>query len=374
MRRAIVEADKTSLNITEFCRSHGVSTWFFHDLRRRHAREGDVVLEPKSRAPKRVANRTPADIEDQIVGKRKELEADGWDAGPASIAAYLSDLEGLPSESTIWRILRDRGLITPEPKKAPKAALGTFTAQRVNECWAFDDWEWSLADGTIVKVFDVLDDHSRYAVAVTAMPHCTGAACVAALLDAAQWVGLPERFWTDNAKAFRHTVADALAVFDVVASHTRPRHPHSNGKAERFHQTVQLWLSKQSRATTVAELQHQLDLFRLHYNTLRPHRALNRACPADVWHAAPKTGPIARPVDQITTVHHSHVTGGICNAGRYRISIGAIHNQQRALTIITGTRAHVFVNGQLARQLDINPDQQHQTLHTRRGRPTKTTP
>src|SRR5215207_1689703 len=96
VRRAIVEADARGLNVTEFCEQHGVSTWFFWDLRRRHAREGDAALEPKSRAPLHPAGRTPLAVEEAIVRTRKELGDAGWDCGPASIAAALHDLPGLP--------------------------------------------------------------------------------------------------------------------------------------------------------------------------------------------------------------------------------------------------------------------------------------
>lgn len=372
VRRAIIEADTSMLNVAEFCRLHGVSTWFFWDLRRRHRLEGDVVLEPKSRAPHHPANRTSVEVEDVIVAKRKELDDQGWDAGPASLAAYLADLPGLPSEATIWRILKARGMIVAQPAKAPKSTR-SWTAERANECWALDDWEHNLADGVTVKVLDIIDDHSRYAVACTALQHCTGAASFEAFAHAAAWMGWPERFWSDNAKAFTATLARALGPFGVQASHTRPASPNSNGKSERFHQTVQKWLAKQPRAATIDELQHQLDQFRHRYNTQRPHRSLARRFPADVWTNAPKSGPSDQPLGQPTTVHTSHIQYGRCHAGRYVIAVGAAHNDQPALTIITGTNAHVFTNGTLIRQLTINPTRRYQTLHSRRGRPTTLT-
>src|SRR3954469_5522635 len=83
LRRTIVEIDPATLNVTRFCRDHGISTWFFWDLRRRFAREGEAVLEPKSRAAHRVANKTPVEVEDEIVRKRKELVDAGLDAGGA---------------------------------------------------------------------------------------------------------------------------------------------------------------------------------------------------------------------------------------------------------------------------------------------------
>src|SRR3712207_1272943 len=108
LKRLIVEVDPGSMNVTAFCRDNGISTWLFWDLRRRHRRDGEAALVPRSRAPRRVANRTPAAMEELVVATRKELVEDGLDAGPASIADRLAGTDGLPSESTIWRILRAR--------------------------------------------------------------------------------------------------------------------------------------------------------------------------------------------------------------------------------------------------------------------------
>lgn len=294
---------------------------------------------------------------------RKELYDAGWDCGPASIASALHDLPGLPHESTIWRILTARGLISADPSKAPKHTGRSFTAERANECWALDDWTWPLADGTDVHILDVLDDHSRYAMACTAMPTCTGAATFDVIAHAASFLGWPQRFWSDNARAFTGTLATALAPLGVAASHTRPYSPRSNGKVERFHQTERQWLRKQPPAATITELQTQLDLFRLHYNTRRPHRALQRRFPADVWSAAPKSGPANRPLTTPTSIHHSTVHAAKAYAGRYAITVGRAHDRQHALTVITGTNAHVFIDGRLIRQLTLDPNRRTQPLN-----------
>jgi transposase InsO family protein len=363
LRRAIVEADPATMNVAEFCRMHKVSTWFFWDLRRRFRLEGVAVLTPKSRAPHRPAGRTPAVVEEAVVRARKELDDAGLDAGPASIAFRLRELEQLPSESTIWRILKARGMIVACPAKAPRTRR-SWTAARANQCWALDDWEWALGDGTAVKIFDILDDHSRLAVAAEAMPTCTGAAAFEAFAGGASVIGWPERFWSDNARCFTGPLADAVAVVGVVASHTRPYSPASNGKVERFHQTERKWLAKQPPATTINELQAQLDLFRLIYNTQRPHRGIERRFPADVWTAAPKTGPAQHPLGTPTSVHHSTVHAGKTNAGRYAISLGRRYDQQRTLTVITGLHAHVFIDGRLVRQLTVDPTRRTQPLDT----------
>jgi transposase InsO family protein len=364
VRRAIVEADVSTINVVEFCRSHGVSRWFFYDLRRRHAREGDLALTVKSRAPHRVPSRTSPAIEDAIVAARKELLEAGLDAGPATIRFHLGGLERVPSESTIWRILVARGQVNAQPAKAPKSRR-SFTAGRANEVWALDDTDWALADGTGVKILDIIDDHSRFAIASRAIQTCDGPNVLAAMAEAAREHGWPERFWSDNARVFTLTLATAVEPLGVIASHTRPFSPNSNGKVERFHQTVKRWLDARPRADSIDELQQQLDTFRQIYNTRRPHRALNRQFPADVWNTAAKTGPADRPITTPTIVTDTIVSGGRAYAGRYSIAIGARHNGQRALTVITGNRCHIFVNGKLARALTLDP--------TRRSQPHRNT-
>ena len=109
LRRTIVNSDPSTFNVTQFCTDHGVSTSFFWDLRRRHRVEGDAVLEPKSRATHTVTNKTPVEVEDAIVRKRRSWSTPGWDAGAATIAFYLHKLPGLPHEATIWRTSRPVG-------------------------------------------------------------------------------------------------------------------------------------------------------------------------------------------------------------------------------------------------------------------------
>ncbi len=374
VRRLIVEIDVRDVrdvNVVRFCAQHGISSWFFYELRRRHAR-GESI-EPRSRAPKLVANRTPVEVENAIVAMRKDLENWGFDAGPASIHWHLGEvgLHPLPSESTIWRILKARGMVVAEPAKAPKRSRVRFVARWANECWQLDDTGWELADGHEVKILNVLDDHSRLAVASSALETVTGAATLAVFAAAAAIVGWPARFLSDNAAAFRHVLATALAAIGIGAGHSRPYHPQTNGKVERFHQTQKRWLAKQPRATTLEELQAQLDLFRLIYNHHRPHRSLGRQRPADVWNAAPKTGPADRALGTPSRIYTGIVNGGCFRLGKkWRITIGASYDDQRALAVVTGTACHVFVDGRLARELTLNPDRIDQPLHDRPGRPT----
>ncbi len=382
LRRLIVEADPSTFNVTAFCEAHAVSTWFFYELRRRYVLEGEAALEPRSRAPKRVTIRVPDAVRDEIVRIRKDLGDRGFDNGPASISVELHRLHGwAPSEATIWRVLRERGFITPQPRKAPKRSRRRFVAERANECWQLDATGWMLADGTPVEIINVLDDCSRALIVSVAVPICTTATTWDALCQGASRWGWPERVLSDNAAAFKGRpnlggggITPNLAVLGIRHAHSRPYHPQTCGKVERLHQTQKKYLVAQPLAVDLAELQHQLNAFADYYNHHRPHRALNRRTPAEVWATTPKSGPADQPLTIPTRIHHATVDahGQITIAGPITISLGAAHHGQPTTTVITGTHAHVFIDGKLTRSLTIDPTRRHQPLHPRPGHPTTT--
>ena len=373
VRKLIVGVDLDGLNVTEFCRQHGISTWLFYQLRKRYAAEGDAGLEPRSRATKTVPNRTPDWVEDVIVELRKQLADDGFDAGPATIRFHLAgriDATDIPSESTIWRILSRRGFITPEPKKAPKHAHRRFVADRANECWQLDDITWELACGTQVKIISIIDDCTRYSPMVKAVETVNGDTAFQVFVAAGNESGWPAWFLSDNANEYRYTLANAVAALGIGHSHGRPYHPQTQGKVERFQQTVQKWLRAQTIPETLHELQTQLDTFRDIYNNKRPHRAIGRKPPATVYAETPKSGPTDRPLGTPTSIHTVTVSNGVVHINKqYAITIGAKYNTQTATVIITGTACHVFIGATLTRQLQLDPTRRTQPLYNRPGKP-----
>ena len=333
VRRLVVSVDVDGLNVAEFCRQHGISRWSFYELRRRFAVEGEAALELKSRAPKTVRNRTMAVVEEAIITERKRLEAAGLDAGPATIAFHLPTVlePGLtvPSEATIWRVLTRRGFIVPQPHKAPKHVHRSFTAERANECWQIDDTEWQLADGTGVKIINIIDDCSRVLIRSKAESRCDTETALQAFIEGTSQWGWPERFLSDNAKAFRFALAQAAAALGIAASHSHI------------------------------------------YNHTRPHRSLNRRIPANVHTTTPKAGPANRPLNQPTDIRQLKVrsNGVICISRRYDISLGAKYIAETVTVIITGLNCHVFHQGNLIRQLTLNPNRHKQPLHNKPGPP-----
>ncbi len=249
---------------------------------------------PGGRAPAR--RRTSDDVRGRIVALRTELAASGLDAGPVTIAWHL-EREGLPvpSTSTIRRVLHAAGLVVPEPRKRPRSSWIRFEAAAPNEVWQSDFTHWRLADGSEVEICSWLDDHSRYLLGCTVFRRVGGDDVVATFTAAGDAHGWPAATLTDNGAVYtsrftggRNGFEYLLAYLGIRQKNGAPGHPQTQGKIERFHQTLKRWLGRQPRARTVGELQAQLDAFRLAYNEQRPHRAIGRHTPGEAYRATPK--------------------------------------------------------------------------------------
>ena len=139
-----------------------------------------------------------------------------------------------------------------------------------------------------MEILNIEDDHSRLDLASDARPTTSGEDVLTSFRRAFARHGIPARVLTDNAAVFtgkprrggRVALEIELDLLRVQLDHSRAYHPQTCGKVERFHQTQKKWLAAQPPAPTLAALQRQLDRFRRYYNTIRPHRALNRATPA----------------------------------------------------------------------------------------------
>ncbi len=298
--------------VREVARTHGVSkTWVSVQLAR-YREGGYEALAPRSRRPHSRPNRIPVDLEDQIVRLRKDLVDAGFDGGARTIHWHLSQLRtDCPSISTIWRVLSRRGFIDPEPKKRPASSLIRFEATLPNECWQADVTHWALRSGRDVEILDFIDDHSRLIVAAKVLRVTKAADVVDTFKEAAETWGYPASVLTDNGAIFNGGPRKGVTVFEallkdlgIVTKHSRPYHPQTCGKIERFHQTLKRYLDKQPRARSVPELQRQVDRFVTYYNERRPHRSRDYRTPRQAFDALDK----ARPGDPVakTALPGSH--------------------------------------------------------------------
>ena len=380
---------------SEVARDYDVSRYWVQQLVRRYAAEGEAAFEPRSRRPHSSPHAVPATIEDEIVRLRKELTRQGLDAGADTIRTHLtrrtprsqtSSPTPPPSVSTIWRILTRRGFVTPQPHKRPRSSWHRFAAEQPNERWQADTTHWQLADGTPVEILNLLDDHSRLALASVPRRTITGPDVVHAFQEALLRWGIPASVLTDNGAVFtglprgggRVALEVELGRLGVRFDHSRPYHPQTCGKVERFQQTEKKWLAAHPPAKTVAGLQRQLARFRRYYNEVRPHRALARNTPWEAYTARPKataTGPYIDPhcrvrhdkVDKAGTVTLRH------DSRLHHIGVGRLLAGTRITLLIDDLHIRIIDRhtGELLRELTLDPTRDFQPRGVPPGPPKR---
>jgi transposase InsO family protein len=366
----------------EVSRDYGVSPRWVYELCRRFDTEGEAGLVPRSRRPHTSPRRTGAQIEDEIVELRKELLDLGFDAGAHTIAVHLGRRHTeVPSVATIWRILSRRGFVTPQPQKRPRSSYVRFVADQPNERWQADITHVRLGTGQEVEIMNVIDDHSRLLIASDALVVFKAADVVASFHQGAATHGFPASLLTDNGAVFtagprggRCALEIELARLGIRAVHSRPYHPQTCGKVERFHQTLKRFLARQDTAETIGDLQDQLDRFADYYNTVRPHRAIGRRTPAETFAARPKAVPSLQslPVPGRLRLRRDKVdiTGVVTlrhNSRLHHIGIGRKLLGTRVLMLVDGLEVRVITeDGELIRELVLDPDRDYQP-HGRSG-------
>ena len=334
------------LSKAEAARRYGVSWQWVHTLVTRYHEGGIEAVDARSSRPRSNPRQIDEALTQDIVDLRRSLTGQGLDAGALTIAWHLEQ-RGLrvPSTSSIRRVLVGAGLVEPEPKKRPKASLRRFSADQPNETWQSDFTHWRLSDDRDVEIIDWLDDHSRYLLHLRVHTRVTGPIVIESFTDCVNEFGLPTSTLTDNGVVYttrllgaRNGLESLLATLGVTQKNGHPHHPQTQGKIERFHQTLKKWLAQQPTADTLAELQHQLDRFRDLYNERRPHRALERATPGVAYRATPKAvagSPLLRQyrvrfdvVDQFGKVTLRH--GGTI----HHLGVGNTHRGTKILILI----------------------------------------
>lgn len=288
--------------VTTFCGEHGISRKTFYELRKRAKADGPAaVLEPRTRRPKSSPSKLTDEVKEQAVAVRAALEASGLDHGPISVheKMHAMGLEQVPSTASLARIFREAGVARLEPKKKPRSAWRRFVYPAPNACWQLDGTEYVLTRGRTCVIFQLIDDHSRYAVASHVAWGETAEAAIAVFDKAVAAHGVPQRLLTDNGAALNPSrrgyigqLVEHASALGVQAITGKPYKPTTQGKNERFHQTLFRYLDKQSLAETREQLQAHVDAFDHLYNTERPHQGLpGRVTPLTAWEATPKAEP-----------------------------------------------------------------------------------
>ena len=188
---------------SEVARTYGVARSWIYTLVARYHAEGDTAFEARSRRPKTSPNAIDDPTVELILERRRTLTRRGLDAGPETIAWHLEHHHQIRvHRATIYRTLQRAGLITPEPKKKPRSSYLRFEAEQPNECWQADFTHYPLADGTDTEILTWLDDHSRYALSITAHQPVTGPIVLTTFRAATAEHGPPASTLTDNGLVF----------------------------------------------------------------------------------------------------------------------------------------------------------------------------
>ncbi len=377
----------------EVARAYGVSQGWISRLVARYREEGEAAFEPRSRRPNTSPGAIPEATADLIASLRKELAGQGLDAGPDTIAWHLEHYHQVKvSAATVSRYLAARGLIVAEPRKRPKSSYIRFQAELPNECWQADFTHYPLADGTGTEVLTWLDDHSRLALSVTAYHRVTGPAVLAEFRAAVAAYGPPASTLTDNGMVFttrlsggkggRNGLETELRRLGATQKNGRPNHPQTQGKVERFQQTLKKWLRAQApQPATVPQLQALLDAFADEYNQRRPHKSLpHRSTPAVAYQARPKARPGSRAADTHDRVRtdrvHAAGTVTLRTGGRlHHIGVGRTYAGTSVLLIVQDFQIRIInaATGELLRELTLDPDRDYQPTGAPKG-PTRKPP
>ena len=370
---------------SEVARTYGVARSWIYTLVARYRDEGDTAFEPRSRRPKRSPNTTSEATVTLILELRRRLTEEGLDAGAETIGWHLEHHHQIRLHSaTIYRTLRRHGLVDPAPEKRPRSSYIRFEAELPNECWQSDFMHYPLADGTDSEILSWLDDHSRYALRLSAHQPVTGQVVVDEFRAAVVEHGAPASTLTDNGMVYtvrfatgrggRNAFEAELQRLGIIQKNSRPNHPTTCGKVERFQQTLRRWLDQQPAPSTIDELQALLDTFRAIYNDTRPHRALpQRATPATIYQARPKATPSGRD-DTHTRVRRDQIdTSGVVtlrvNGRLHHIGIGRTHARTHVLLLINDLHVRVVdaATGELLRQLTIDTTRDYQPTGAPKG-------
>lgn len=280
----IMLANQEGANLSELCRRFGISRKTAYKWRDRYDEAGNKGLQDRSRRPHRSNHRTPEPVEQRVLSMRDAHPA--W--GGRKIRRRLQDLghTALPSVSTLTEILRRHGRLDTA-ESAKHTAWQRFEHAAPNRLWQMD-FKGHFAIGTgRCHPLTVLDDHSRYALRLEACANQQGSTVQTRLTEAFRRYGVPERMTMDNGSPWgsdaEHPYTPLtvwLMRLGIRVSHSRPYHPQTQGKDERFHRTLDVEVLRGKVFHDLDQCQRRFDQWRTVYNLERPHEAIGMAVPA----------------------------------------------------------------------------------------------
>ena len=286
-------------NMSELCHRFGISRKTGYKYLNRYNAEGIDGLADRSKRPQFCPHATDPKTERLILRLRDQHPA--W--GGRKLKRRLEDLEHthLPSASTITAILKRNGRITPE-ESAKHKPWRRFESGQPNDLWQMDfKGHFPVQQGRCHPL-TVLDDHSRYALCVAACSDEGKQTVAKYLVPVFQRYGLPETILVDHGAPWGHDRESRYTAFSVWllrlgirVAFSRPSHPQTLGKDERFHRTLKAEVIPSCINRSISSCQRRFDRWRLVYNTQRPHEALNMSVPIKHYQISQRPFPVKLP-------------------------------------------------------------------------------
>jgi len=295
----VMMALQKGVNFSDLCRRFDISRKTGYKFLHRFIEEGFEGLLDRSKRPKHSPNATDEEIEQLILDLRDDHSS--W--GGRKIKRRLEDIghTGIPEPSTITEILKRNNCISNEESEKHEPWY-RFEAEKPNDLWQMDFKGYIQARDGRCHPLTILDDHSRYSLCIGACKYERKTIVEQHLVDVFRKYGLPFRMLMDNGppwgndSTFKYTALTVwLMRLGVKISHSRPYHPQTLGKDERFHRTLKAEVLNYCENKSIQQCQVLFNKWRNVYNTERPHEALGMDTPVDYYRFSNRKYPEKMP-------------------------------------------------------------------------------
>lgn len=301
-------ASNPGSNMSDLCHRFNITRRTGYKWLQRYQEEGLLGLKDKSRRPNHFPNKTSDEIDQYVVGLRKNDPE--WGAKKLHRILFAHKKRGMytystvPSKNTITRILKRNGLISPDHSKQSEG-FERFEHMYPNELWQMDyKGYFLLLNKEICHPLTITDDHSRYNICLEACKNQQEITVRQALINVFRKYGLPYKILTDNGSPWGTTgndLADGIRSYSALEKwliqlnikliHGRPYHPQTQGKEERFHRTLKQELIDYEQFRDHEHCQKRFNIWREKYNCIRPHEAIDFKTPAERYRPSNKCYP-----------------------------------------------------------------------------------
>jgi transposase InsO family protein len=286
-------------NISDLCRRFDISRPTGYKYLYRFLEEGIEGLRDRSKRPNNSPNATKEEIEQLILKLRDKHSS--WGGRKLKTRLEKQGHNDIPAASTITEILKRNNRMSADESEKHEP-WHRFEAERPNDLWQMDfKGYFQVRDGQCHPL-TVLDDHSRYSLCIGACRNEQKTTVEQHLINIFRKYGLPFRMLVDNGPpwgndgTFKYTALTVwLMRLGIKVIHSRPYHPQTLGKDERFHRTLKAEVLNYCDDKSIQQCQVLFDQWRNIYNTERPHEALGMDTPIDYYRISHRKYPEKTP-------------------------------------------------------------------------------